>query len=115
MNAASDPRTRTRRRRIALATRAASAAERVLEPLRNPSRAPVEPVQQGAVRLLCSAAAGVRQSARSSRAGTRRAASAATEAFWKARQHWALRRRGLAPYLVSIAVAVVVGWLVSAH
>ena len=62
-------------------------------------------------------AVAVGRAAQSSRAGGRAAFVAAADGSWEVRERWAVRRRGrgLAPYLVSFAVAVVVGWFVGAH
>jgi hypothetical protein len=64
---------------------------------------------------LSSMTLGLRRTARSRKAVARVAFTAAVTGFWKARERWRRRPRGTAPYLVSFALAVVVGWLVGTH
>jgi hypothetical protein len=101
-----------------IALGAAVAGTKLTGLLRSPPRLPFErlqPLQSGAARMLRSTAVSLDRTATNGRAGARRFLTAAGEGFWELRERWVLRRRGVAPYLVSFAVAVIVGWLVGAH
>jgi hypothetical protein len=101
-----------------LARHAAYAGGKLIDALRSAPRRwfdRLERLNGVATPMLRSMTIGLGRTVGSRKAVARVALTAAATGFWKAREKWRLRPRGTAPYLVSFALAVVVGWLVGTH